>query len=71
MFKKILVPVDYAEPAGSRRALTIAADMAAHHEAELIIISVIPEIIRLPNLPEDYGAGAKDHVSKVIRGFPG
>ncbi len=35
--------------------------------AELHAVAVIPEIIRLPNLPANYGAGAKEHVRNAVQ----
>ncbi len=67
MFKKILLPIDYADPASWEKALSVAMEEARHHAANLTVISVIPEIIRLPNLPEDYGKGAKAHVGGTVQ----
>ncbi len=67
MFKKILVPVEHSDPATWAKSLPIAKDLADHHGAELIVMAVIPEIIRLPNLPADYGKGAKAYVEGVLR----
>ncbi len=67
MFKKILVPVEHSDPKTWAKSLPIAEDLAKHHGANLLVISVIPEIIRLPNLPADYGKDAKVHVEGVLQ----
>ncbi len=67
MFKKILVPVEHSDPKTWAKSLPIAVDLAAQHGAELLVMSVIPEIIRLPNLPANYGEGAKEHVEGVLK----
>ena len=70
MFKKILISIDYADDASWARALPLAVEQARLHGATLQAISVVPEIIKLPNLPENYGDGAKQHVhdkvSKIV-----
>ncbi len=67
MFKKILVPVEHSDPSTWAKSLPLAVDLAAHHGAGLMVLSVIPEIIRLPNLPSNYGQGAQEHVEGVLR----
>ncbi len=67
MFNKILLPIDHVDAASWRKALPAAMEEARLHGAELTVISVIPEIIRLPNLPENYGEGAKAHVGAAVR----
>lgn len=67
MTKKILLPIDYADDQSWKKALPEAMEQAKFHAAELAVVSVIPEIIQLPNLPANYGAGAADHVKGVIR----
>ena len=68
MYKRILIPIDYADEASWRTALPLAVDEARLHGAELSAISVVPEVVRLPNLPENYGAGAADHVRQKVEG---
>ncbi|MDD9876263.1 MAG: universal stress protein [Magnetovibrio sp.] len=69
MYKKILIPIDYADEASWKNALPAAIDEAERHGAELHAITVVPEILRLPNLPENYGSGACDHVKKTVEGI--
>jgi universal stress protein F len=69
MYKKILLPIDHADEATWKTALPAALEEARLHGAELSVVTVLPEILRLPNLPEDYGAGAKAHVQKKVQGI--
>ncbi len=43
MFSSILVPVDLAAQSGKRRALAVAADMASRYDADLTVMTVIPD----------------------------
>ena len=43
MFRSILVPVDLAAQSGKRRALAAAVDMARRYDAELTVMTVIPD----------------------------
>ena len=67
MFSKILLPIDHSDEASWKKALPLARQEAAHHGASLSVVSVIPEILRLPNLPENYGEGAAAHVEGEIK----
>ncbi|MEX3010685.1 universal stress protein [Hoeflea sp. TYP-13] len=67
MATKILLPIDHTDENSWKKALPVALEQAKFYGAELEVVSVIPEIIRLPNLPANYGAGAKDHVEGVVR----
>lgn len=67
MATKIMLPIDQTDDRSWKKALPVALAQAKFHGAELHAVSVIPEIIRLPNLPANYGAGAKDHVREAIR----
>ncbi len=67
MATKILLPIDHTDENSWKKALPVALEQARFYGAVLEVVSVIPEIIRLPNLPENYGAGAKDHVAGVVR----
>lgn len=67
MIRKILLPLDHTDPRSWEKGLPVALEQARFYGAELHAISVIPEIIRLPNLPANYGAGARDHVSGILR----
>ncbi|MGI9433372.1 MAG: universal stress protein [Geminicoccaceae bacterium] len=67
MFKKILLTIDHTDSRTWEKALPAALEEAKQHGAALRVISVIPEIIRLPNLPENYGAGAIQHVEGKLR----
>lgn len=66
MATKILLPIDHTDEKSWKSALRVAREQAKFYDAELHIVSVIPEIIVLPNLPANYGAGAKDHVKKEV-----
>ena len=71
MYTKILLAIDHADNASWGKALPLAIEEARLHGAELHAMSVVPEILRLPNLPDDYGAGALDHVRKKMKGIVG
>jgi nucleotide-binding universal stress UspA family protein len=43
MFTSILVPVDLAANSGKRRALAVAVDMARRYDADLTVMTVIPD----------------------------
>jgi universal stress protein F len=62
MTTKILLPLDHTDDRSWKKALPVALEQAKFYGAELHAVSVIPEIIQLPNLPPNYGAGAKDFV---------
>ena len=51
--------------------MPLAKEEAGHHGAELTVVSVIPEIIRLPNLPENYGANAASFVEEAVQKIVG
>ena len=67
MATKILLPIDHTDERSWKLALPIAIEQAKFYNAELNVVAVVPEIIRLPNLPANYGAGAKDHVRNAIQ----
>jgi len=67
MTTKILLPIDYTDDQSWKQALPVALDQAKFYGASLEVVSVIPEIILLPNLPANYGAGAADHVESKIQ----
>ncbi|MFD1156887.1 universal stress protein [Roseovarius aestuarii] len=67
MATKILLPIDHTDEKSWKLALPMALDQAKFYGADLHVVSVIPEIIKLPNLPENYGAGARDHVRGAIQ----
>ena len=67
MYSKILLPIDHTDEASWEKALPFALEEAKLHGAELSVVSVIPGIVRLPNLPENYGAGAAAHVDGEIK----
>lgn len=67
MFNKILLPIDHTDEASWAKTLPLAREEAKLHGAELSVVSVIPEILRLPNLPAHYGEGAAAHVEGEIR----
>lgn len=71
MYTKILLAIDHAEPASWKKALPLAVEEARLHGAELHAVSVVPEILRLPNLPENYGAGALDYVREKLEDIVG
>ena len=67
MIKKILLPIDHTDEKSWKKALPVALEQAEFYDAALTVISVIPEIIQLPNLPANYGDGAAAHVKSEIR----
>ncbi len=67
MINKILLPLDHTDPRSWEKGLPVALDQARFYGAALHAISVVPEIIRLPNLPANYGAGARDYVFGILR----
>ncbi|EEE35923.1 putative UspA [Rhodobacteraceae bacterium KLH11] len=66
MATKILLPIDHTDERSWKLALPVALEQAKFYGAELHVVAVIPEIIQLPNLPANYGAGAKQHVQDSI-----
>ncbi|UWQ91352.1 universal stress protein [Aliisedimentitalea scapharcae] len=66
MATKIMLPIDHTDDRSWKKALPVALEQAKFYGAELHAVSVIPEIIQLPNLPPNYGAGAKAHVQKAV-----
>ena len=69
MFKKILIAIDYAEESSWQKALPLAVEQARLHGAELSAITVVPEVVKLPNLPDNYGEGAAEHVRGTVEGI--
>ena len=67
MTSKILLPIDHTDDRSWKKALPFALEQAKFYGAELHAVSVIPEIILLPNLPANYGAGAKEHVANAVK----
>ena len=66
MYKQILVPIDYSNKDFWRRALPLAVEEAKLHGAKLSAGTGGPELIALPNLPADYGTGAKQHARDTV-----
>lgn len=57
MFKKILVPVDLVHESSWRKALPLAVQEARGHQAELTLMTVIPELdpaFSAAALPRDF-----------------
>lgn len=55
MFKTIFVPVDLAHAARLERALDVAADLAAHYGAEMVLAAVTaPTPGKLAHNPEEF-----------------
>ncbi len=67
MTNKILLPIDHTDEQSWAKALSVALQQAKFYGADLHVVSVIPQIIQLPNLPTKYGDGAKDHVSNAVK----
>ncbi len=67
MATKILLPIDHTDESSWNSALPLAMKQAEFNGAELHVVCVIPDIILLPNLPANYGAGAKDHVRGAVQ----
>lgn len=53
MYKKILLPIDHGDEATWKDALPVALEEARLHGASLSVVTVLPEILRLPNLPDN------------------
>ena len=66
MATKILLPIDHTDDQSWKSALPMAREQAKFYDAELHAVSVIPDIIQLPNLPDNYGAGANDYVKDKV-----
>ncbi len=66
MATKILLPIDHTDESSWIKALPTALEQARFYGAALEVVSVIPEINRLPNLPANYGSGAAQHVGTVV-----
>ena len=66
MATKILLPIDHTDQNSWKKALPVALEQAKFYGAELHAVSVIPEIVQLPNLPAGYGSGAKAHVQSAV-----
>ncbi|WP_291732133.1 universal stress protein [Leisingera sp. F5] len=66
MATKILLPIDHTDQKSWKKALPVALEQAKFYGAELHAVSVIPEIVQLPNLPAGYGSGAKAHVKGAV-----
>ncbi|MEO1090061.1 MAG: universal stress protein [Pseudomonadota bacterium] len=43
MYRSILLPVDLEAATGKRRALNVAVDLAAHWQAKLHVMTVVPD----------------------------
>ena len=67
MATKILLPIDHTDDRSWKQALPVALEQAKFYGAKLHTVSVIPEIIQLPNLPANYGSGAKEHVRQAVQ----
>ncbi|MES0824361.1 universal stress protein [Ruegeria sp. SCP11] len=67
MATKILLPIDHTDDRSWKNALPLALEQAKFYGAELHAVAVIPEIIQLPNLPANYGEGAKEHVRNAVQ----
>ena len=73
MFRRILVPVDIADPDPARPALATAAELAHGDQAEIRVIYVIPFMIdaALEYLPRNFfdqeAAEAKRQLEKMAR----
>lgn len=66
MATKILLTIDHTDDRSWKKALPLALEQAKFYGAGLHVVEVVPEIIQLPNLPQGYGAGAKDYVRGKI-----
>jgi nucleotide-binding universal stress UspA family protein len=58
LFRRILVPHDFSEPAG--RALELAAELAAEHRGRLLVLHVIAPLPPMAALPADASAWISD-----------
>jgi len=66
MFKKVLLPVDHADASSWQQALPVALEQAQQAGAALHIVTVVPEVLGLPNLPADYGSGMVSHATEQL-----
>jgi nucleotide-binding universal stress UspA family protein len=72
MFSSILVPVDLAAVSGKRRALAVAADMAHRYDADLTVMTVIPDFgmsIVGSFFDEGFAARATAEAAEKLRAF--
>lgn len=67
MAKSILLPIDYTDPKSWEKALPVAREQAGFYGASLTVLTVIPEILHLPNLPDNYGDGAAEHIKTNVK----
>ena len=67
MFNNILLPIDHTATSSWKTALPLAREESKLREARLSVICIIPEILKLPNLPDNYGDGAAAHVEAELR----
>ena len=67
MIKNILLPIDHTDPKSWQKALPFALEQAKFYDAKLTSIEVFQHVLHLPNLPANYGDGAKDYVQGKIR----
>ncbi len=72
MFSSLLVPVDLAANSGKRRALAVAVDMARRYDAELTVMTVIPDFgmsIVGSFFDEDFAERARAEASSKLAAF--
>ena len=66
MYKTILLPVDPADASSWQKALPVALDQARQSGASLHLLTVVPDVLGLPNLPADYGSGMVEHATTQL-----
>ena len=72
MFQSMLVPVDLAAQSGKRRALAVATDMARRYDADLTVMTVIPDFgmsIVGSFFEEGFAERAMGEVADKLRAF--
>lgn len=66
MYKKILLPVDQADASSWQKALPAALHLGQQSGAALHVVTVVPDVLGLPNLPADYGSGMVSHAEAQL-----
>ena len=69
MYKKVLLPIDHTQESSWRAALPAAVAQAQQQGAALHAVTVVPEVLSLPNLPADYGSGMIDFARQKLEGI--
>jgi len=70
MFKKILVPIDPAEPAFAEDAVAKAGRLAQDHQSKVHLLAVCPEVQSFvaSQLPDGFQDKEADETGKMLKG---